>query len=122
MLSLLLTLLHTQVLEKMAKREAEEMRIDEVQRAEEAAARQQEIHARCARARSVQQCGAVWCSVVQCVAVCRSWCALGTSAGCCSVLQCVAVCCSVLQCVAVCCSVLQCVAVCSSVLGLLCAE
>ena len=28
----------------------------------------------------------------------------------CSVLQCVAVCCSVLQCVAVCCSVLQCVA------------
>jgi len=29
----------------------------------------------------------------------------------CSVLQCVAVCCSVLQCVAVCCSVLQCVAV-----------
>jgi len=30
----------------------------------------------------------------------------------CSVLQCVAVCCSVLQCVAVCCSVLQCVAVC----------
>jgi len=33
----------------------------------------------------------------------------------CSVLQCVAVCCSVLQCVAVCCSVLQCVAVCCSV-------
>ena len=29
----------------------------------------------------------------------------------CSVLQCVAVCCSVFQCVAVCCSVLQCVAV-----------
>ena len=38
----------------------------------------------------------VFCSVLQCVAVC------------CSVLQCVAVCCSVLQCVAVCCSVLQC--------------
>jgi len=33
----------------------------------------------------------------------------------CSVLQCVAVCCSVLQCVAVCCSVLQCIAVCCSV-------
>jgi len=33
----------------------------------------------------------------------------------CSVLQCVAVCCSVLQCVAVCCSVLQCAAVCCSV-------
>jgi len=30
----------------------------------------------------------------------------------CSVLQCVAVCCGVLQCVAVCCSVLQCVAEC----------
>ena len=93
MLSLLLTLSHAQVLEEMAKREAEEMRIDEVQRAEEAAARQQEIHARCARACSVQQCGAVWCSVLQCVAVC------------CSVLQCVAVCCSVLQCVVVCSSV-----------------
>jgi len=36
----------------------------------------------------------VWCSVLQCVAVC------------CSMLQCVAVCCSVLQCVAVCCSVI----------------
>jgi len=34
----------------------------------------------------------LWCSVMQCVAVC------------CRVLQCVAVCCSVLQCVAVCCS------------------
>ena len=32
----------------------------------------------------------------------------------CSVLQCVAVCCSVLQCVAVGCSVLLCVAVCCS--------
>jgi len=70
----------------------------------------------------------VWCSVVQCVAVC------------CSVLQCVAVWCSVLQCVCtsrrtchdsficdicdrsvflpvgVCCSVVQCVAVWYSVL------
>jgi len=66
----------------------------------------------------------MYCSVMQCVAVC------------CSVLQCVAVCCSVLQCVlclphthlhvyhnallhyhdAVCCSVLQCVAVCCSML------
>ena len=34
----------------------------------------------------------------------------------CSVLQCVAVCCSVWQCVATCCSVLQCVAVCYRVL------
>ena len=61
-----------------------------------------------------EQCVAVRCSVLQCVAVC------------CSVLQscsgriqqqdeqCVAVRCSVLQCVAVCCSVLQCVAVCCS--------
>jgi len=49
---------------------------------------------------------AVYCSVLQFVAVCCS-----VYAVCCSVLQCVAVCCSVLQCVAVCCSVLQCVAV-----------
>jgi len=75
---------------------------------------------------SVLQCGAVCCSVVQCVAV---WC---------SVLQCGAVCCnvmssrlarrclanvsyevrSVLQCVAVCCNV--CLAVCCSVLQCLC--
>jgi len=41
--------------------------------------------------------GEEWCSWWQRVAVC-------------SVLQCVAVCRSVLQCVAVCCSVLQCVA------------
>jgi len=58
---------------------------------------------------SVLQCVAVCCSVFQCVAVC------------CSVLQCVAVAvrCSVLQCVAaccMCCSVLPCVAVCCSVL------
>jgi len=50
----------------------------------------------------------VYCSVLQCVAVC------------CSVLQCLEirarVRCSVLQCVAVCCGVLQCVAVCCSVL------
>ena len=44
------------------------------------------------------------CSVLQCVAVCRS------------VLQCVAVCCSVLQCVAVCCSAFQFITVCCSVL------
>jgi len=53
---------------------------------------------------SVLQCAAVYCSVLQCIAVC------------CSVLQCVAVWCSVLQCVVACCSVLQCVAVCCSVL------
>ena len=46
----------------------------------------------------------MFCSVLQCVAMC------------CSVLQCVAVYCSVLQGIVVCCSVLQCVAVCSSVL------
>jgi len=40
-------------------------------------------------------CGAVCCSVLQCVAVC------------CSVLQCVAVCCRVFQCVAGCCSAIQ---------------
>jgi len=74
----------------------------------------------------------VFCSVLQCVAVCW-WCrmcSIQVSSVCCSVLQCVAVCCSVLQCVdgvecvryqyrqcvAVCCSVLQCVAVCCSVL------
>ena len=43
----------------------------------------------------LEACFVVWCSVVQCGAVCYS------------VLQCVAVCCSVLQCVAACCSVLQ---------------
>jgi len=47
---------------------------------------------------------AVYCSELQCVALCGS------------VLQCVAVCYSVLQCVAVCCSVLQCVTVCCSVM------
>ena len=60
-------------------------------------------------------CGAVCCSVLQCVAVCCSadisyirW--QTRVAVCRSVSQCVAVCCSVLQCVAVCWSVLQCVA------------
>jgi len=46
----------------------------------------------------------IYCSVLQCVAVC------------CSVLRCVAVCWSVSQFVVVCCGVLQCVAVCCSVL------
>jgi len=61
---------------------------------------------------------AVCCSVLQCVAVCRSrrpttciYDAPGYTYLC-REMQCVAVCCSVLQCVAVCCSVLQCVAVC----------
>ena len=61
---------------------------------------------------------AVWCSVLQCVAVCCS--VMQKSAhdtrhslkltSLQFALQCVAVCCSVLQCVSVCCSVLQCVA------------
>ena len=74
---------------------------------------------------SVLQYVAVCCGVLQYVAGCHS--AFysryvpreddGLSgAGCCSVLQCVAVCCSVLQCVAVCCSVLQCAACCCGVL------
>jgi len=77
---------------------------------------------------SVLQCVAVCRSVLQCVALCSSR-VLSLSSGnskfapmtrctCCSVLQCgrhvycrrVAGCCSVLQYVAVCCSVLQCVA------------
>jgi len=64
----------------------------------------------------------VYCSVLQCVAVCCSVLHQSRLSVSC-VLQCVAVCCSVLQCVAsisfvsflciaVCCSVLQCVAVC----------
>ena len=44
----------------------------------------------------------MYCSVLQCVAVCCSVLQC--------VLQCVAVCCSVLQRIAVCCSMLQCVA------------
>jgi len=59
--------------------------------------------------RSVLQCGAVCCSVVQCGA---EWCSvLQCVAVCCRVVQCVAVCCSVLQSGAVCCRVVQCVAV-----------
>ena len=46
----------------------------------------------------------------------RNMCTQWLVAGCCNVLQCVAVWCSVLQCAAVCCSVLQCVAVCCSAL------
>jgi len=54
----------------------------------------------------VLQCGAMCCSLVQCVAV---WCkVLQRGAMCCSVVQCVAACCSVLQCGAVWCSVVQC--------------
>jgi len=82
---------------------------------------------------SVLQYGAVWCSVLQCVAVCYSVvphvavhifialvCSWRNCVSDCCVLQCAAVCCSVAvfcsmwQCVAVCCSVLQCVAVCCS--------
>ena len=54
------------------------------------------------------QCVVVYCSVLQCVAVCRSDMDVYSS----YVLECstgVAVCCSLLQFVAVCCSVLQCV-------------
>jgi len=67
----------------------------------------------------VLQCGAVWCSMLQCVVMCQSASLLiyGTCVAvrCCVLYLCVAVCCSVLQCAAVCCSVLQCVAVCCSV-------
>ena len=78
------------------------------------------------------QCGALWCNVVQCVAVCCSVLQhMNTShvarlleavtyvqcgAVRCSALPCVAMCCRVSQCVAVCRSVSQCVAVCRSVL------
>jgi len=84
---------------------------------------------------SLLQCLAVCGSVLQCVAVCccnvlqqyvalYRWrhhddggiVVLQCVAVCCSVLQCVAVCCSVWEYLAVCCSVLQCVAVCCSVL------
>jgi len=69
----------------------------------------------------------VWCSVLQCVAMCCN--VFQCVVVCCSVLQCDAVCWSVmscrpmisctcvLQCVAVCCNVLQCVAVCWSVMS-----
>jgi len=64
-----------------------------------------------------EQCVAVRCSALQCVAVwCSTWTqnyhASVTLAVRCSVLQCIAPCCSALQCVVVCCSVLQCFAVC----------
>ena len=52
--------------------------------------------------RSVLQCVAVCCSVLQCI---NGMVVHTQGAGvdlCCKVLQCVAVCCSVLQCVAVC--------------------
>ena len=52
-------------------------------------------------------CVAVFCSVLQRVAACRS------------VFQCIVVCCYVLQCVAVRCSVLQCIALCCRVLEVL---
>ena len=58
---------------------------------------------------SVLQRVAVYCSVLQCVAVSkydvnRSLSTQICDVMCCSMLQCVAVCCSVLQCVAVRCS------------------
>ena len=72
------------------------------------------------------QCGALWCSVLQCVDLCDSlpseisemlaYVQVQFVAVCCSVLKCVAVCCSVLQCVAVWCSVSQCGAACCNVL------
>ena len=71
---------------------------------------------------SVLQCVAVCCNMLQCVAACVTECAVEDAhfiLCCCvlkSVLQCGAVWCSVLQCVAVCGSVLQCVSsVCCSV-------
>jgi len=86
---------------------------------------------------SLLRCAAVRCSVSQCFGESVLQCekvhaalpekrvAVCCSAGCCSVLQVVAVCCSVLQCIAMCCSVrksaqhsqesvLQSVAVCCS--------
>jgi len=56
----------------------------------------------------------MWCSVSQCVAVCRS--ELQGVAVSCSVLQCVVISYGVLQCATVQCSVPQCIAVCHSVL------
>jgi hypothetical protein len=53
------------------------------------------------------------CSVLQCVVVCCS--VVQCGAVYCSMFESVGVCCSVLQCIAVHCSVLQCVAVCCSV-------
>jgi len=57
----------------------------------------------------VVQCGAVWCSVVQCGAVRFSVVQCGSVW--CSAVQCGAVCCSVVQCGSVWCSAVQCGAV-----------
>jgi len=75
---------------------------------------------------SVLQCGAVYCSVVQCVRTADLDASRATASVCCSASQCVAVCCSVYRrveldasttaCVAACCSVWQRVAARSSVL------
>jgi len=79
---------------------------------------------------SVLQCVAVCCSMLQCVAVRLQSGEVASRpylAVCCSVLQCVSVCCSmfaeqrrrlvapILRCVAVRCSALQCVAVCCTI-------
>ena len=72
-----------------------------------------------ASCRALQGVAVGCCSVLQCMLQCfaaRRSPTFRQVAGCCSVLQGVAVSCSVLQCVAVFCSVLQCVAVCCSVL------
>ena len=65
-------------------------------------------------------CGVVFCSVLQCVAVCCSMFDVrlhrGLAIALASLSRSVAVCCSVLQCVVVCCSVLQCIAVCCALL------
>jgi len=69
---------------------------------------------------SVVQCVAVCCRVLQCVVTQVSDVVLRCVAVCCSMLHCVVAhvsllatwCCCVLQCFAACCSVLQCVAVC----------
>jgi len=79
-----------------------------------------------------KSCVAVWCSVLQRVAVCMcaastnsvSWAArnlvMQCGAMCCSVVQCVVLSCTVLQCGAVCCSVVQCGAVCCGELQCVC--
>jgi len=53
----------------------------------------------------VLQYGAVWCNVLQFVALCDEEVGLNG----CNVVQCGAVCCSAMQFVAMCCCVLQCV-------------
>jgi len=66
----------------------------------------------------------VWCSVLPCVAMCRTWISSFAVSDspivcgvllCCGVLQCIEVCCSVLPKVALCCSVLQYIVVCCNV-------